>query len=181
MRLQSQTSGQYKNAIDAFVKTVKLDGVLGLYKGMASPLIGNAPLNAIAFGAYGNAMREIERHWPTPAVKLETGADGKYTTESLLRAQRPHYAHLFVAGFWAGLVQCVVSTPTELLKCKLQVQTGGKALYSGPWHCMTSLWREGGPLALMRGFAVTAARDAPGFGAYWISYEWAKYAVGGLR
>ena len=75
---------------------------------MASPLVGNAPLNAIAFGAYGNGMRTLDRYLAKP-----TGERARLIREE----GRPQYWRLMLAGTWAGLVQCVVSVPTELVSC----------------------------------------------------------------
>ena len=39
VRLQTQ-NGQYRNAVDCLIKTLKHERVSGLYKGVASPLLG---------------------------------------------------------------------------------------------------------------------------------------------
>ena len=83
--------------------------------------VGNAPLNAIMFAAYGHATRFINDE-----------ANGLQSINSV------PYGAICVAGAWAGLLQCVVVTPTELVKCKLQVQgaTGGaQRMYQGPLDC----------------------------------------------
>jgi len=60
------------------------------------------------FGAYGNMNRLLEKYFPR--------------SEQEIRSLVPSYSRLFVAGAWAGTVQCLVATPVELIKCKLQVQ-----------------------------------------------------------
>jgi solute carrier family 25 carnitine/acylcarnitine transporter 20/29 len=52
--------------MDCFVKTVKLEGPRALFKGMTSPLVGNAPMQALTFGAYGNMRRILESVFPIP-------------------------------------------------------------------------------------------------------------------
>ena len=54
---------------------------------------------------------------------------------------RTNYSHLFVAGLWGGLLQCVVITPTELVKCRLQIQNdaAGPVKYRSSWHCMADV------------------------------------------
>ena len=58
-------------------------------------------MNAIVFGAYGNASRYLEgaAPWLNDMSK---------------------YGIPTVAGMWGGFLQCVVIAPTELIKCKLQ-------------------------------------------------------------
>lgn len=97
--------------------------VFALFKGMTSPLVGNGPLNAIVFAGYGSGLRWLDR-W-----------DG---TES---GRRPSVLRLGLAGAYGGLLQCVVATPTELVKCQLQVQRL-KARYHGPWDCVKKV-RQG--------------------------------------
>jgi len=85
--------------------------------------IGNAPLNAIVFASYGHAMRVIKQ-------RTEAGELGWL-------AAIP-YGDTMLAGSWAGLLQCVVVAPTELVKCKLQVQGAlprEQQIYSGPIDC----------------------------------------------
>jgi len=54
VRLQIEgKSGRFKGPWDCLTHTVKSEGFLGLYKGMASPLIGVSGVNAILFAAYG--------------------------------------------------------------------------------------------------------------------------------
>jgi len=62
----------------------------------------------VVFGAYGNMNRILEKYFPRSELEIK----------SLV----PSYSRLFVAGAWAGTVQCLVATPVELIKCKLQVQ-----------------------------------------------------------
>ncbi|KAJ8953249.1 hypothetical protein NQ318_015830 [Aromia moschata] len=43
----------YTGTLDCFKKTIKNEGVRGLYKGMGVPLVGVAPIFAISFMGYG--------------------------------------------------------------------------------------------------------------------------------
>jgi hypothetical protein len=76
--------------------------VRGLFKGLASPVIGNVPIQAICFGAYGAARRAI--------YDLGGGA-GSLTNYN----QQPLH-QVALAGGFAGFANCFISTPTgELL------------------------------------------------------------------
>ncbi|KAJ8979237.1 hypothetical protein NQ317_009417 [Molorchus minor] len=43
----------YTGTLDCFKKTIKNEGVKGLYKGMGAPLLGIAPIFAISFMGFG--------------------------------------------------------------------------------------------------------------------------------
>lgn len=79
--------------------------VRGLFKGLASPVIGNVPIQAICFGAYGAARRAI--------YDLEGGA-GSLTNYN----QQPLH-QVALAGGFAGFANCFISTPTGELFSKL--------------------------------------------------------------
>jgi len=49
IKVKLQTSSKYSGMSDCFKQTVKAEGVRGLYKGMAAPLVGISPIFAIYF------------------------------------------------------------------------------------------------------------------------------------
>lgn len=192
-------SMMYKGPVDAFIKMVRDEGPRSLFKGTLPPVIGNAPMNAIAFGAYGNASRVLEPFFPNapadrtlrpaPAAVSALHADLLKTAPSLTAEQlersskyrnditNPNFWKLFLAGCWSGTLQSLATTPAELIKCKLQAQHEGARVYNGMWDCavkMTKLkgWRYG----LFSGWWATILRDTPGMGAYFVAYEMAKWA-----
>ena len=75
---------------------------------MAFPLGAVGLLNSIFFGVYGNTLRA----W-YPSGEGDV---------------RPSYASIFVAGGIAGAVQGVPACPIDLVKVRLQAQTGAVPL-----------------------------------------------------
>ena len=75
----------------------------GFFKGMAFPLGAVGVLNSIFFGVYGNTIRYFHQN----------SDDAK-----------PSYKAIFVAGAFAGAVQGIPASPIDLVKVKLQAQTG---------------------------------------------------------
>lgn len=71
---------------------------------MAFPLAAVGIQNSIFFGVYGNTIRLLS----------EEGAD----------LDHPSYKSIFLAGAFAGAVQGLVAAPSDLIKVKLQSQTG---------------------------------------------------------
>lgn len=158
VRLQADPE-QYRGALHCTLRTVQREGWLALFKGMSTPLIGNAPLNAIVFAGYGNAMRVMQAAKP---VEQDAG--------------NPYGRH-FLAGVWTGFLSCVIMVPADLIKSQLQVQTGvgGALRYSGPLDCARQLVRANGlRVGLYRGWWPTVWRDAPSYGIYFSVYELLK-------
>ena len=126
--------------------------VSGLYKGITSPLLGVAGVNALIFGVYG-ALR--------PYISGSPGNDALW-------------AH-FLAGSISGGVQSFVASPMELVKTRMQLQTdnfkGTKAPSS--YQVLNSIYRNEGGLikGVFKGYGVTLARELPGFGTYFATYE----------
>ena len=73
----------------------------GFYKGIGFPLLATGALNSLFFGVYGNTLRHLSRH-----------------------RDRPSYGDVFWAGCAGGVVQLVVAVPVDLVKIKMQTQTG---------------------------------------------------------
>eukprot|EP01135_Chromosphaera_perkinsii_P009699 Nk52_evm25s1837 gene=Nk52_evmTU25s1837 len=156
VKLQTQqvAPGQkplYTGAWDCAVKTVKKDGVRGLYRGIWTPLVGVTPIFSLCFTAYGFGQN-LQR---TPGKEL-----------TLLQ----HWN----AGMLAGVATTVIMAPGERIKCLLQTQ-GDK--YKSTWDCMRAVYREGGIRGVFRGSSATLLRDVPGTAAYFASYEYLKVAL----
>ena len=73
--------------MDILAQTVRKEGVLALYKGMASPLIGIAGVNSLLFGAYSVSRRIVS---PFPELTL---------------------AQTALAGSMAGAVNSILASP----------------------------------------------------------------------
>jgi len=85
----------YKGTFDCLKQIINKEGAKSLYKGMSSPLIGVAGINAITFGAYGNVLRLLPNPDSIKSVAL--------------------------AGSAAGMIQSFIVSPIELIKTQMQV------------------------------------------------------------
>ncbi|KAG0265629.1 hypothetical protein DFQ27_000504 [Actinomortierella ambigua] len=145
--------------------------IRSLFKGISSPIVGLAGLNSILFASYSATMRGLEAYAPPPA--------------SSPNGLQP-LSHVFTAGFVAGVACFLVSTPTELVKCRAQIMAAKldqtlplntqRALLSesGSWNVAKDVVRRFGIRGLYQGGWVTILRDAPGYGVYFLGYEWLK-------
>lgn len=144
----------YRGTFDCAKKIFVKEGVRGLFRGMAAPIMGVGPVFAICF--YGNSLGE----------KLQQ----THPDEELGMIQH------FAAGMLAGVLTTSILAPGERIKCLLQVQqaqTGPAATkYAGPRDCAKQLYREGGLRSVFKGSAATLLRDVPASGMYFMSYEW---------
>ncbi|KAF9970388.1 hypothetical protein BGZ73_006920 [Actinomortierella ambigua] len=171
VRLQAQgDSALARNAAadkNRLTSMVQNEGVRSLFKGISSPIVGLAGLNSILFASYSATMRALETYSPS---------SGEFQPLS----------HVFTAGFVAGVACFLVSTPTELVKCRAQIMAAKldqtlplstqRALLSesGSWNVAKDVVRRFGIRGLYQGGWVTILRDAPGYGVYFLGYEWLK-------
>ncbi|WVN91187.1 uncharacterized protein L203_106444 [Cryptococcus depauperatus CBS 7841] len=149
-RSQTAPKGQFKNTWDILRVTVKNEGVLALYKGMLSPLLGVAAVNSLLFTAYGTARRIVS---PYPDLSI------------------PQVA---AAGAIAGATNAVLASPVEMFKIKMQGQYGGTGdrKLSG---ILVDSWREYGfRNGIMRGYWVTFLREIPAYAGFYAGYETTK-------
>jgi len=152
---QVRIAGQkpmYNGMVDCLTKTFKEEGVRGLYKGSASPLVGAMFHNACLFFANGQARR------------LMGGNDS--SSLPLLSE--------FYCGMIAGGAVCVVETPIDLLKIKLQSQVGKGGQYKNVFHAASSIYGGYGFRGLYKGFVPTVMRNIPAFGGYFFTFEAVK-------
>ncbi|XP_005100578.1 mitochondrial carnitine/acylcarnitine carrier protein [Aplysia californica] len=143
----------FKGTFDCAMKTVRKEGFFGLYKGMAAPITGVAPIFAICFLGFGIGKRLQQKH---PDEELS-------------------YPQLFKAGMLAGVFTTVIMAPGERIKCLLQIQQEASVAdrkYKGPVDCAKKIYREGGIRSVYRGTFATLLRDVPATGMYFTSYEW---------
>jgi len=149
-RAQIAPRGMFKGPMDILVKTVKKEGVLALYKGMLSPLLGIAGVNSLLFTAYATSKRIIS---PFPDLSL---------------------GQIAGAGAMAGGVNSVLAGPVELFKIRMQAQYGAASdkRLSVVFRDMWTQWgfRKG----VMRGFWVTFMREVPAYAGFYTAYEFMK-------
>ncbi|KAI1869730.1 uncharacterized protein JN550_005711 [Neoarthrinium moseri] len=139
---------QAKDAIGAQTATAyarQFEGASSLITGTAAPVLGYGALNALLFVSYNRSEAAINN-----ALSLS-----------------PNLWTTWVAGAIGGLATWVVSTPTELIKCRAQLSSPPQS----SWAITKQILRREGVRGLYFGGLVTALRDSIGYGFYFWSYE----------
>ncbi|KAF9426108.1 hypothetical protein BGZ94_006939 [Podila epigama] len=185
VRMQAQgdatTSSSSKHAAtnkNSLSTMIQKEGFRSLFKGITSPIVGLAGLNSILFASYSASMRFME--------SISPPSNPSFYISSTVGERLQPLSHVFTAGFVAGVACFLVSTPTELVKCRAQViasrldpnssAAAQRAILSesGSWHVTKDVIRRFGFKGLYQGGLVTILRDAPGYGVYFLSYEGLK-------
>ncbi|XP_051951639.1 mitochondrial basic amino acids transporter-like isoform X1 [Xyrauchen texanus] len=157
LQVQSVDKPLYRGTIHCFQSIIHQESMLGLYKGIGSPMMGLTFINAIVFGVQGNAMRMLGKDTPM---------------------------NQFLAGAAAGTIQCVICCPMELAKTRMQMQGTGekksstRKLYKNSLDCLARIYQREGIRGVNRGMVTTLIRETPGFGVYFLAYDLLTRSLG---
>lgn len=158
VRLQTQPSKNpiYSGVVDCFKKTIKWEGLGGLYKGVQSPLIGQMIFRANMFLGFGEGKRFLSNN----GKKALTNVD------------------YFIAGAigwaWGSLAEC----PIDFFKTQMQIQiVKSKANpeyvpeFNGFIDCVKKVIKANGLKGAYQGFIPHLMRNVPGGSVHLGSFE----------
>jgi len=145
VRLQTQPQHPplYNGLAECLKKTLKMEGVSGLYAGMTSPLIGQMLFRATLFLSHSETKRYISN-------------DGQV-------ALQPY--HYFLAGSIGWAVGSIIECPFDVIKSQLQVQTMKKEeitrKFTSMTDCASVIYRSNGIRGLYHGYFSHLLRNIP--------------------
>ncbi|KAG8939504.1 hypothetical protein FRC04_006257 [Tulasnella sp. 424] len=148
-RAQIAPKGMFKGNWDIFAQTIRKEGILALYKGMLSPLLGIAGVNSLLFASYAISKRVVS---PFPEKSLK---------------------EIALAGGMAGAANAILASPVEMFKVRMQGQYGAagdqrlRAVFA-------EVAKDGFRKGIMRGYWVTVAREIPAYSAFYAGFEYQK-------
>lgn len=143
---------RFTGPYDCLKSTIKLEGPLALFKGMGSPIVGVAFVNAVLFSAYGVGK------------SLQSGSSAKLSLYQIAGA-----------GGFAGAVNAFVASPIELIKIRMQIQRSKGGRYTGPIDVVTSLVQQDGiRKGLFRGLFCTIIKEIPAYAGFYSGFEFLK-------
>lgn len=158
VRSQIAPPGAFSGPMQVLTTTVKQEGILALYKGMASPLAGIAAQNALLFTAFQAAKRFISPE----TQRLSTG-------------------QVAAAGAIAGGINSILSSPVEMFKIRMQAQitSPSSPVDAGNAKKLSQVASEvysqfGVKTGVMRGFWVTVMREVPAYAGFYTGFEVSK-------
>ncbi|CAO3636505.1 unnamed protein product [Cunninghamella blakesleeana] len=138
------SSGASAGIIDSFKTIIAKEGPATLYRGIAAPILVEAPKRATKFAAN-------EQY--TALYKKAFGLEK--VTQSLAIA----------TGVSAGITEAIIIVPFELIKIRMQ-DPRNAAKYAGTTDALAKVIKQEGPLALFNGLEATMWRHALWNGAY---------------
>ena len=139
----------YRDTIDCVSKTLRYEGIPGLYRGLAVYLLTVAP---------------------EKAIKLATN---DYVRDKILEANHGHISlqQEMVAGACSGLTNVVFTNPLEIVKIRLQVAGTYSTLHT---ETASSVLRDLGLTNVYRACLATALRDVTFCTLYFPAYAHIK-------
>uniref|UniRef100_A0A7C9DZT9 Mitochondrial carrier protein n=2 Tax=Opuntia streptacantha TaxID=393608 RepID=A0A7C9DZT9_OPUST len=150
---------KYKNGLHCAARILRNEGVRGLYRGASSSFVGMGFESSLLFGIYSQTKHSLQgklhRSGPQPVIIVPSAA-------------------------FSGAIISFVLCPTELVKCRMQVQ-GTDALiprssrYTGPIDCALQTLRSEGVAGLFRGGVTTFLRESLGNVMFFSVYEYIRH------
>jgi solute carrier family 25 (mitochondrial iron transporter), member 28/37 len=107
----------------------------------------------------------LQQHFSKSKAVTESNSNHKSTTSPLRDA---------MLGGFAGGVGSWVTNPMDVIKTRLQTDTNS-ALYGGSMiSCVSTVWKEGGPMAFLRGSVPRLVHKVPANALFFLFYEFFK-------
>ncbi|GAA5858957.1 hypothetical protein JCM8547_007174 [Rhodosporidiobolus lusitaniae] len=170
VRVQCSPPGLYSGPLDALRKTVGGEGLRALYKGATPPAIGWTLSDSMLMGSL-HQYRVWIAAWESGTLRSGWRDDGSGKAKDGAKdALGLSLGGHFLAGLLAGQTVCFVAAPTEHLKARLQMQTTGPKLYSGPIDCAKKIVQVKGFFGLWHGLGATLLFRS-WMGVMFLSYE----------
>lgn len=150
IRMQDKNS-KYKGPIDVVMKTVKHEGLLGIYNGLEATLWRHITWNAGYFGI----IFQVRSLLPEAKTKSD------------------HITNGLVAGTIGGTVGTILNTPFDVVKSRIQNTVRVKGIvpkYNWTLPSIGVVLKEEGFAALYKGFLPKVLRLGPGGGILLVVY-----------
>ncbi|KMT04626.1 hypothetical protein BVRB_8g182800 isoform A [Beta vulgaris subsp. vulgaris] len=146
---------KYRNGLHCAARILQNEGVRGLYRGATSSFIGMGFESSLFFGIYSQTKHSLQ-------VKLQSSG--------------PDPLVIFPSAAFSGAIISFVLCPTELVKCRMQVQGTGSLIpmsstYTSTVDCALKTLRTEGVTGIFRGGMATFLRESLGNAVFFTVYE----------
>jgi len=151
---------EFNGLIDVYVKTMKSDGIAGLYRGFVISFVGIFVYRGMYFGLYDTVM---------PFFPSDT-----------------NLAVRFAVGYVVTVVSGLMSYPIDTIRRRMMMTSGGGSKYNGSWDCFQQIMAKEGVTSLFKGAGANILRGVAGAGvlsgfdtvqAAYVTYQYGADAV----
>lgn len=130
---------QYNGLIDVYKKTLKTDGIAGLYRGFVISCVGIIIYRGCYFGFYD-------------------------TLKPILLGDNASFALTFALGYGVTVASGLVSYPVDTIRRRMMMTSGQAVKYNGSIDCFVQIMKNEGFMSLMKGAGANILRGIAGAG-----------------
>jgi len=130
---------QFNGLIDVYTKTLKSDGIQGLYRGFAISAVGIFIYRGMYFGLFD-------------------------TLKPLLLGENPNVSLSFLLGWGVTITAGLMSYPIDTIRRRMMMTSGGGVKYKGSIDCGLQILKNEGFMSMMKGAGANILRGVAGAG-----------------
>jgi len=130
---------QFNGLIDVYTKTLKSDGIQGLYRGFAISAVGIFIYRGMYFGMFD-------------------------TLKPLLLGDTPNVGLSFLLGWAVTITAGLMSYPIDTIRRRMMMTSGGGVKYKGSIDCGIQILKNEGFMSMMKGAGANILRGVAGAG-----------------
>merc|ERR1712109_346334 len=130
---------QFNGLIDVYTKTLKSDGIQGLYRGFAISAVGIFIYRGMYFGLFD-------------------------TLKPLLLGDTPNVTLSFLLGWAVTITAGLMSYPIDTIRRRVMMTSGGGVKYKGSIDCGIQIMKNEGFMSMMKGAGANILRGVAGAG-----------------
>lgn len=175
VRLQTSDRTKFGGPLQCLLKTLRHEGVSGLYKGATPPLVGWMVMDSIMLGSL-TFYRKLLHQNLFSAERMSASPSSFARRDSPLPPEQLHRLPALghgLAGIMAGCTVSFVAAPVEHIKARLQIQYAAhksERLYKGPIDCIRKIYAHHGIPGIYHGLSATLIFRSFFF-FWWGSYD----------
>jgi len=130
---------QFNGLIDVYTKTLKSDGIQGLYRGFAISAVGIFIYRGMYFGMFD-------------------------TLKPLLLGDQANVGMAFLLGWGVTVTAGLMSYPIDTIRRRMMMTSGGGVKYKGSIDCGMQILKNEGFMSMMKGAGANVLRGVAGAG-----------------
>lgn len=130
---------EFNGIIDVYAKTLKSDGIAGLYRGFVISCVGIIVYRGFYFGLYD-------------------------TLKPILLGEDAGVIISFVLGYGVTVSAGLASYPIDTIRRRMMMTSGQAVKYKGSIDCTVQILKNEGPMSLMKGAGANILRGMAGAG-----------------